>query len=254
MMIGRCAAVMQRGVMRDQPGLRRLVVIGRHDQRRSRRPPSRRGGSGGCLRRCCSTPRPRSPAPGPRRRPPLPRSPVWCSSWLSVGLSPVVPTGTSPWLPSAMCQSTSFFSVSRSSSPFLNGVTRAGMDPLIMTLLLCMGRDCPVANAPVLAASGPAKPSLAALTQSWVVAVAAVRQIPRHDRHDTSVPRRSSAGALPCMPAPRWPIPTQAMRTALERRRRQDWDGALAVAPCGRRARRDRMAAPAGGRRAAGRV
>jgi len=27
-----------------------------------------------------------------------------CSSWFTVGLSPVVPTGTRPWVPSAICQ------------------------------------------------------------------------------------------------------------------------------------------------------
>src|SRR5690625_4738571 len=41
-----------------------------------------------------------------------------CSEGLSVGLSPVVPVGTSPWLPSATCQSTSVRRHSSSSLPF----------------------------------------------------------------------------------------------------------------------------------------
>src|SRR5262249_12563907 len=52
-----------------------------------------------------------------------------CSSWLSVGLSPVVPTGTRPWVPSEICQFTSERNAASSSEPFLNGVTRAVKDP-----------------------------------------------------------------------------------------------------------------------------
>src|ERR1700720_4738494 len=52
-----------------------------------------------------------------------------CSSWLTVGLSPVVPTGTRPWVPSAICQPTSDRKAASSSEPFLNGVTRAVKDP-----------------------------------------------------------------------------------------------------------------------------
>src|SRR5580692_8043844 len=52
-----------------------------------------------------------------------------CSSWLSVGLSPVVPTGTSPWVPSEICQFTSERKAASSSEPFLKGVTRAVKDP-----------------------------------------------------------------------------------------------------------------------------
>src|SRR5215470_7675638 len=52
-----------------------------------------------------------------------------CSSWLRVGLSPVVPTGTRPWVPSAICQLTSPRNAASSSEPFLNGVTKAVNDP-----------------------------------------------------------------------------------------------------------------------------
>src|ERR1700674_4181795 len=52
-----------------------------------------------------------------------------CSSWLPVGLSPVVPTGTRPFVPSAICQLTSPRNAASSSEPFLNGVTKAVNDP-----------------------------------------------------------------------------------------------------------------------------
>src|SRR5262249_59385315 len=52
-----------------------------------------------------------------------------CSSWESVGLSPVVPTGTRPFVPSAICQSTRLRKPASSSPPFLNGVTSAVKDP-----------------------------------------------------------------------------------------------------------------------------
>ena len=55
-----------------------------------------------------------------------------CSSWESVGDSPVVPTGTRPWLPSATCHSTSSASAFSSTLPSRNGVTSAGMEPLNM--------------------------------------------------------------------------------------------------------------------------
>src|SRR5215813_12262836 len=57
-----------------------------------------------------------------------------CSSWLSVGLSPVVPTGTRPCVPSAICQFTSERNAASSSEPFLKGVTRAVNDPLNFVL------------------------------------------------------------------------------------------------------------------------
>ena len=52
-----------------------------------------------------------------------------CSSWLSVGLSPVVPTGTRPLVPSVICQLTKARNAASSSEPFLKGVTRAVNDP-----------------------------------------------------------------------------------------------------------------------------
>src|SRR4030088_1338434 len=52
-----------------------------------------------------------------------------CSSWLTVGLSPVVPTGTRPLVPSAICQLTSELKGASTSEPFLNGVTRAVKQP-----------------------------------------------------------------------------------------------------------------------------
>src|SRR5258708_14511898 len=52
-----------------------------------------------------------------------------CSSWLTVGLSPVVPTGTRPFVPSAICQPTRARKPASSSEPFLNGVTKAVNEP-----------------------------------------------------------------------------------------------------------------------------
>src|SRR5512135_87379 len=52
-----------------------------------------------------------------------------CSSCDSVGLSPVVPTGTRPLVPSAICQSTRSRKAFSSSEPFLNGVTSAVKEP-----------------------------------------------------------------------------------------------------------------------------
>jgi hypothetical protein len=57
-----------------------------------------------------------------------------CSSWLRVGDSPVVPHGTSPFMPSATCHSTSFLKALSSTAPFRNGVTRAVIEPLNMTM------------------------------------------------------------------------------------------------------------------------
>src|SRR5262249_2718363 len=58
----------------------------------------------------------------------------WCSLCESVGLSPVVPTGTSPLVPSASCQSTSPRNASSSSEPFLKGVTSAVNEPWKLVL------------------------------------------------------------------------------------------------------------------------
>src|ERR1700744_2932679 len=58
-----------------------------------------------------------------------------CSSWLTVGLSPVVPTGTRPWVPSAICQLTSERKAASSPQPFLNGVTKAVNEPRKFVLI-----------------------------------------------------------------------------------------------------------------------
>ena len=57
-----------------------------------------------------------------------------CSSCDSVGLSPVVPTGTRPLVPSAICQSTMSRNAFSSSEPFLNGVTSAVKEPRKLVL------------------------------------------------------------------------------------------------------------------------
>lgn len=51
------------------------------------------------------------------------------SSSLSVAASPVVPTGTSPVTPAAICASISFSSAGVSTAPSRNGVTRAVKTP-----------------------------------------------------------------------------------------------------------------------------
>src|SRR5690349_7255102 len=53
-----------------------------------------------------------------------------CSAWLSVGLSPVVPTGTRPCVPSAICQLTRSRKAFSSNVPSRNGVTKAVNEPL----------------------------------------------------------------------------------------------------------------------------
>src|SRR5450830_1622105 len=72
-----------------------------------------------------------------------------CSSCDSVGLSPVVPTGTRPLVPSAICQSTRSRNAFSSSEPFLNGVTSAVNDPrklvlAVMARLLHRGLSHPI--------------------------------------------------------------------------------------------------------------
>ena len=58
-----------------------------------------------------------------------------CSSGVTVGLSPVVPTGTRPWLPSLICQFTILRNASSSTRPFFIGVIKAGKEPLSFTFL-----------------------------------------------------------------------------------------------------------------------
>jgi hypothetical protein len=62
-----------------------------------------------------------------------------CSSWDNVGLSPVVPTGTKPLEPSAICQSTNPRKAVSSSEPLLNGVTSAVNEPLKLVLAVMIG-------------------------------------------------------------------------------------------------------------------
>src|ERR1700759_503627 len=75
-----------------------------------------------------------------------------CSSWLRVGDSPVVPQGTSPWVPSAICQSTRARKASSSTLPFLNGVTSAVREPLMRSRTLLSevrGMALPISFWPV---------------------------------------------------------------------------------------------------------
>src|SRR5436190_7180549 len=62
-----------------------------------------------------------------------------CSSWDRVGLSPVVPTGTSPLVPSAICQSTRSRKAFSSTDPLLNGVTSAVNEPRNLVLAAMIG-------------------------------------------------------------------------------------------------------------------
>src|SRR6185436_1764452 len=55
-----------------------------------------------------------------------------CSSWLNVGDSPVVPQGTTPWVPSVICQSTKASNAFSSTFPLRNGVISAQIEPLNM--------------------------------------------------------------------------------------------------------------------------
>src|SRR5581483_8016927 len=52
-----------------------------------------------------------------------------CSSWSSVGDSPVVPTGDRQSVPCSTCQSTSWRKAGKSISPLRNGVTSARVTP-----------------------------------------------------------------------------------------------------------------------------
>ena len=49
----------------------------------------------------------------------------WCSGWLSVGDSPVVPQGTRPCVPSEICHSTKSPNARSSTSPPSKGVISA---------------------------------------------------------------------------------------------------------------------------------
>ena len=52
-----------------------------------------------------------------------------CSAWERVGNSPVVPTGTRPWVPCSMCHSTSAPSAASSIPPLRKGVIKATIEP-----------------------------------------------------------------------------------------------------------------------------
>ena len=130
--------VVDRLVVLVEAFLVRLVVVGRDDQHARRRRPSRRGGRGRSPRACCSSRRRRSPARGPSPTSMQISTTRLCSSWLSVGLSPVVPTGTRPCVPSAICHSTKARKASSSTAPSRNGVTSAVIDPLNMAVGLIL--------------------------------------------------------------------------------------------------------------------
>ena len=70
-----------------------------------------------------------------------------CSLCDSVGLSPVVPTGTRPLVPSAICQSTSSRNAFSSTEPFLNGVTSAVKEPRNLVLAVMAVLDSLVGGA-----------------------------------------------------------------------------------------------------------
>ena len=66
-----------------------------------------------------------------------------CSSWLRVGDSPVVPQGTRPWVPSAICQFTSLRNAASSTLPSLKGVITAVMEPLMRSRISVMTFSVP---------------------------------------------------------------------------------------------------------------
>ena len=120
--------VVDRLVVRVEPVLRRLVVIGRdHEHRIGAGLLGVPGEIDRLLGRIgAGAGHDRDPA---ARLIDAPFDDLLCSSWDSVGLSPVVPTGTSPLVPSAICQSTSSRNAFSSTDPFLNGVTSAVNEP-----------------------------------------------------------------------------------------------------------------------------
>src|SRR3954468_1825894 len=64
-----------------------------------------------------------------------------CSSWLSVGLSPVVPTGTRPFVPFSICQWTCARKASSSKAFSRKGVTRAVSEPESRRCVVIQGRS-----------------------------------------------------------------------------------------------------------------
>src|SRR6202035_5393800 len=71
-----------------------------------------------------------------------------CSAWLKVGLSPVVPTGTRPLVPSAICHSTRARNAFSSSEPFLKGVRGAVNDPWSLVVAVISRSWFGAANGP----------------------------------------------------------------------------------------------------------
>ena len=63
----------------------------------------------------------------------------WCSAWLSVGDSPVVPTGTSPCVPCSTCHSTKDCKAASSMAPLRNGVINATKEPRNMAVPFSAG-------------------------------------------------------------------------------------------------------------------
>ena len=121
-----------------KPFLRRLVVVGRDHQH------GIGAGLFGVLRELDRLVGRVRAGAGDHRHPALrlldaPFDDLPCSSWESVGLSPVVPTGTSPLVPSAICQSTRPRKAFSSTEPFLNGVTSAVNEPRKLVLAVMTG-------------------------------------------------------------------------------------------------------------------
>src|SRR5215831_12767995 len=126
--------VVDRLEMLVKPFLGRLVVIRRHHQHAI--------GAGllGMLRqvdRLTGRIRPRARDTGTRPRASAMHhsTTCLCSSWESVGLSPVVPTGTRPLVPSSICRTTRARNAFSSIVPFWNGVTKAVNDPRKLVLV-----------------------------------------------------------------------------------------------------------------------
>ena len=94
-----------------------------------RRRPSRRSGRDSIASAVLFEPAPAMTGTRPRASSMQTCTTRRCSSWVSVGLSPVVPTGTRPCDPDEICQSTSARKAVSSNLPSLNGVMRAGIEP-----------------------------------------------------------------------------------------------------------------------------
>ena len=111
------------------PSWRRLVVVGRDEERAV---------GAGLLRvlreldrlaRCCSSRCPRGPARGRAPRRTTTSTTRRCSACESVAASPVEPHGTRPSTPAAICSSTRSRSARSSTAPSRNGVTSAVKTP-----------------------------------------------------------------------------------------------------------------------------